>query len=232
MQLRQFLSLTTLAVSALLSYSAVAHQPTVNYPLVTSIGIDVSHFQQNVDWEEVKKAEITFVYSKATQGINDVDPKYKRNRTETHANGLHHGPYHFYVPSHDPIQQADFFIKTVQFMEKDMMPPVLDLEMIPKIEVKQYQRDVLAWLKKVEADLGVKPIIYTYHPFGNQYLNNPEFANYHLWIAEYGVSAPKIPTAWKNKGWLMWQRSERGKIEGVIGNVDHDLLKGKPEEIY
>lgn len=232
MQFRQLLRLTTLVTLSLFSYSATSQQPPVQYPLVTSIGIDVSHFQQNVDWEEVRKAGITFVYSKATQGTSNVDPKYKRNREETHANGFHHGPYHFYVPSHDPIQQAEFFVKTVQFMEKDMMPPVLDLEMIPQIPVKQYQKDVLAWLKKVEADLGVKPIVYTYYPFGNQYLNNPEFADYHLWIAEYGVSAPKIPTAWKDKGWLMWQRSERGKIEGAVGNVDHDLLKGTPDEIY
>lgn len=232
MRFRQVLLLCSRFVLCFISYSANPQEPAINFPLQTSRGIDVSHFQQDVNWEDIKKAGITYVYSKATQGIGNVDPKYKRNRELTHANGLRHGPYHFYVPSHDPVQQADFFVKTVQFMEKDMMPPVLDLEMIPNIPVKRYQQDVLTWLKKVEAALGVKPIVYTYHPFGNQYLNNPEFANYHLWIAEYGVTAPKIPLAWKEKSWLMWQRSERGKIEGAIGNVDLDLLKGLPDQIY
>ena len=71
--------------------------------------------------------------------------------------------------------------------------------------------------------MGVKPIIYTNNVFANDYLLGSDFSEYHLWIAEYGVEEPKIPLAWKNKKWLIWQRTPRGKIEGVLGNVDHDI---------
>ncbi|MGB0177891.1 MAG: GH25 family lysozyme, partial [Owenweeksia sp.] len=81
----------------------------------------------------------------------------------------------------------------------------------------------------VESKLNVKPIVYTNHPFGNQYLDHPDFANYDLWIAEYEVAEPKIPNAWKDKGWLIWQRSERGEVEGAVGNVDHDLYNPKAD---
>jgi lysozyme len=193
------------------------------------LGIDVSHFQSNVNWVEVKQAGISYVYSKATQGTRDTDPKFKRNHVETKNAGLLHGAYHFYVAGEDPVKQAELFLKAIMPITEHSIPPVLDLEqggMKPGIVKGAFHKDVLTWLKKVEAVSGIRPIIYTNHPFGNEYLDHPDFGSYHLWIAEYGVAMPKIPTAWKTKGWLMWQRSERGKIEGAIGNVDHDLLNG------
>jgi lysozyme len=196
------------------------------------LGIDVSHFQSDVNWEEVKQANIQYMYTKATQGTDDVDPKYKRNKAGATAAGLFHGSYHFYMAGDDPVKQAELYIKTVMPLSEKSIPPVLDLEqggMKNGISVTAYQKNVLIWLTKVEAALGVRPIIYTDHPFGNQYLNHPDFAKYHLWIAEYGAPEPKIPDAWKSKGWLMWQRTERGKVEGAIGNVDHDLFNGTPQ---
>src|SRR5690349_14388617 len=79
----------------------------------TALGIDVSHFQQNVNWDEIKKAGISYAYSKATQGTGDVDPKYHRNRAGTIAAGLYHGAYHFYMAAEDPVRQAEVFIKAV-----------------------------------------------------------------------------------------------------------------------
>lgn len=218
----------------------VIHLPESSTPVAnpntaaSSSGIDVSHFQNDVNWQEVKQAGISYAYSKATQGVSDVDPRYKQNRAGSAAAGLYHGSYHFYVAGDDPVKQAQLYIKTVQKLEDNPMPPVLDLEqggMKPGIHVKQYQEDVMTWLNMVEKALGMRPVIYTNHPFGNQYLNDARFAAYELWVAEYGVAEPKIPAAWAKKGWKMWQRTERGKIEGAIGNVDNDLLKGVPADL-
>jgi lysozyme len=196
------------------------------------LGIDVSHFQNDVNWEDVKQANIQYMYTKATQGIDDVDPKFVRNKDGAQAAGLFHGAYHFYMAGDDPVKQADLFIKTVKPLNDKSIPPVLDLEqggMKEGINTAAYQKDVLTWLSRVEKALGVRPIIYTDHPFGNQYLNHSDFNQYQLWIAEYGVETPHIPDQWKDKGWIMWQRTERGSIEGTIGNVDHDLFKGTNE---
>lgn len=203
---------------------------TINNNISGSVlGIDVSHFQNDVNWDEVKQANIQYMYTKATQGEDDADPKFVRNREGAKAAGLYHGAYHFYMAGDDPVKQANIFVKTIKPLDDKSIPPVLDLEqggMKNGINIAAYQKDVLTWLTLVEKELGVRPIIYTDRPFGDQYLNHVDFGGYQLWIAEYGAPEPHVPTAWKDKGWLMWQRTERGQIEGAIGNVDHDLLNG------
>ncbi|WP_296697931.1 glycoside hydrolase family 25 protein [Algoriphagus sp.] len=208
---------------------------TVSKPYPKQIlGIDVSHFQGDVNWEDIKKADITFVYDKATQGDSFLDPKYSKNKTGAHESGLAHGSYHFFTSNADAIKQAEFFVKSIDYGEGDL-PPVLDLEeggIKGTINSSDFEQEVLKWLTYVETNLGVKPIIYTNHTFGDKYLSSSDFAEYQLWIAEYGVETPKTPKIWDDKGWLIWQRSERGTIEGAIGQVDHDLYNPqKPFEV-
>ncbi len=197
------------------------------------LGIDVSHFQGKIDWQKIKDANIKYAYDKATQGMTYVDPEYKNNRVDAHSFNFTHGAYHFYVAGDDPQKQALHFVSVIDYTEDDL-PPVLDLEqggMKANIKTENYQKDVLKWLQVVEEKLGVKPVIYTSPAFGNQYLNHPSFSEYDLWVAEYGVDTPKVPNAWKEKEWLFWQRSERGKVEGAVGEVDHDIYNPKARAI-
>lgn len=197
---------------------------------VAVLGIDVSHFQGVVDWEKVKKSGIQFCYAKATQGKYFKDPKFKENQLNTKKAGLKHGAYHFYVANDDPKLQATSFLSSIQDINEGDMLPMLDLEqggITGKIDISQFQKDVIIWLNIVEKQLGVKPIIYTNNPFGKTYLDNSIFANYKLWLAEYGVKKPRIPNTWKDNGWAIWQRSEKGKVSGAIGNIDHDILNEK-----
>lgn len=193
------------------------------------LGIDISHFQGDVNWQKVQNANIAFVYDKATQGIHFTDPDYVENKKGAHAFSLLHGSYHFYTSDQGGKEQADHFIEVIDYGPGDM-PPMLDLEQASikgNVDIPVLQKEILIWLKEVENKLGVKPIIYTNHPFGNRYLNYTDFGEYELWIAEYGVKKPKIPNVWKDKGWLIWQRTDRGTIEGVVGEVDHDLFNPK-----
>lgn len=203
---------------------------TENDPI---LGIDVSHFQGDINWQEIKEANIQYVYDKATEGVTYADPDFQNNRKGAQSVDLIHGGYHFYIASDDPIAQANHFISTLSYSEGDL-PPVLDLEqggMKEGIVVEDFQKDVLSWLSIVEKSMKVQPVIYTSNAFGNTYLNNPKFGEYELWIAEYGVETPKIPAAWNGKPWLFWQRSQRGTIEGAIGQVDHDLYNSKVRDL-
>jgi len=199
------------------------------------LGIDVSHFQDDVNWEEIKQAGISFAYSKATQGTSYVDPKFARNWSEIKPAGLVGGTYHFYLAGEDPKVQAELFIKTVGKIEEGDMPPMLDLEeagMKPGIDPKKYQENLFIWLDLVEKAFSRKPIIYTDHPYGNKYLTDPKFGEYGLWIADWEKrTEPRIPQAWKGK-WVIWQRSDKGKIEGAIGDMDHDLFNGTRKEFH
>ncbi len=197
------------------------------------LGIDVSHFQGKIDWQKIKDANIKYAYDKATQGMTYVDPEYKKNRMDAHSFDFTHGAYHFYVAGDDPQKQALHFVSVADYTPDDL-PPVLDLEqggMKASVKTENYQKDVLKWLQVVEEKLGVKPVIYTSPAFGNQYLDHPSFGEYDLWVAEYGVDTPKVPNAWKEKEWLFWQRSERGTVEGAVGQVDHDIYNPKARPI-
>ncbi|WP_373398741.1 glycoside hydrolase family 25 protein [Algoriphagus halophilus] len=240
---------TSLVIISLLIWSCSKKQATVQEsvpkptPVTDSVevkktsqilGIDVSHFQGDVNWPKVKDAKITFVYDKASEGKSFKDPDYAENKIGAHQNGIAHGSYHFFTSDADAIEQANLFISIIDYGPGDM-PPVLDLEqggIKGEINPTTFQSEVLKWLNHVESKLGVKPIIYTNHVFGDRYLTHEDFSNYHLWIAEYGVQQPTIPKTWSDRGWLIWQRSERGTIEGAIGQVDHDLYNPtKPFEV-
>lgn len=48
-----------------------------------------------------------------------------------------------------------------------------------------------------------------------------------LWIAHWGVQAPTLPAdGWAGRGWAVWQHSSTGKVPGIQGNVDLDVLQG------
>jgi lysozyme len=217
----------------------IKKQATQNEPVAPSKkeslvvkGIDVSHFQGDINWEEIKSAGINFSYSKATQGHGFKDPKFQMNWKNAQAVGLAAGAYHFYMVGSEAEPQVKIFLEAVGKLNPGDMPPMIDLEQgsIPKgvkVDVVTFQKNVITWLNEVERELGVQPIIYTNNPFANAYLKDSTFSKYKLWLAEYGVDTPRVPATWSNKGWTIWQRSERGKIEGAIGDIDHDLLNTK-----
>lgn len=209
----------------------VAHKSTEKAKeknIKTVIGVDVSHFQGDVNWEELKSDGVLFAYAKATQGAYYTDPMYSTNWKNMDANNMYKGAYHFFVYNDEAEAQANHFIKTVSYTKQDL-PPVLDLEgggVEGKVDVKNYQSSVLKWLQMVEKSIGIKPVIYTNVSFGNTYLNAPEFANYKLWLAEYTKEQPELPITWQKEGWTIWQRAQTGVIKGINGNVDHDLFNG------
>ncbi len=201
----------------------------------TILGIDVSHFQGDIDWTDIKNDNVQYAYIKATEGTDFKDPKFSVNWTEAKKNNIYRGAYHFYETGDDPIQQAKNFLETIGQFEAGELPPVLDLEaggIQTKIDKETYQKYTLQWLQFVAQKLGVTPIIYTNLTFGNEYLNNSQFTKYKLWIAEYTNTnqAPIIPDAWQNKGWIFWQRTDLKKLKGIDGDIDYDLFNGNSND--
>ena len=186
-------------------------------------GVDVSHYQGNVDWNAVKAAGVSFAFAKATESTTYVDSEFKTNWQAMKAAGLLRGAYHFFQAASDAAAQAQNFIKTVGTLEAIDLPPVLDIESAGSATNSQLIAGVQTWLNTVEQGLGRRPMIYTYASFWNAHLNN-QFGNYPLWIAHYNVASPTIPTGWT--GWNFWQYSQTGKVQGVSGSVDTDWYDG------
>jgi lysozyme len=185
-------------------------------------GIDVSHYQGVIDWGLVAEAGMEFSFIKATEGTSDVDPQFQDNWNGAKAAGLLRGAYHFFQPGEDPQQQAKNFLSVVQTVPGDL-PPVLDVE-IPA-EASEIIAGAQVWLAAVAQATAKIPILYTSPGFwANLGASVTGFSRFPLWVAEYGVTAPKIPEGWTT--WTFWQFSESGSVSGIEGSVDLDLYQG------
>ena len=191
-----------------------------------AFGIDISFYQGNeIDDLEKSRDSIDFIICKATQGTGIVDPMFQHNWKVAKEKGFIRGAYHFYESVNNPIAQADFFIEQIKDIQPNDLPPVVDVEgggIERGQSIDNIQLSVLTLLKTIEERLGVKPIIYTNIDFANQYLNNPELANYPLWIADYeSQKAPVLPITWQEKGYVLWQKSDTYKIQGYTNDEDY-----------
>jgi lysozyme len=188
-------------------------------------GIDVSKYQHTIAWEEVKamkvkEIQVGFSFIKATEGIGNTDPQFKRNWKKAKDAGLFRGAYHFFIASKDGRLQAENFIDQVT-LEAGDMPPVLDVEQLNGVSATQLKKEVKEWLEITEAYYGVKPIIYTNVDFYNRILGS-EFDKYPLWVAHYyQQEQPRI-----NRGWVFWQHSDEGRVNGIISKVDFNVFNG------
>lgn len=188
-------------------------------------GIDVSKYQNNINWKEVKNMEekgikIGFVFIKATEGTSIVDAQFRRNWIEADEQNIPKGAYHFFVSNRNAKKQADNFIQIVNLKKGDM-PPVLDVEKSHGVSVADMQKGVKTWLNAVENYYGVKPVIYTNIDFYERYFADG-FEDYPLWIAHY--LQPDKPRIEKN--WLFWQHSEKGRVNGITTPVDFNVFYG------
>lgn len=191
-------------------------------------GVDVSHYQRDIDWEKVRLNEVAFAFLKATEGKSLLDKKFKHNWQKSGEAGIIRGAYHFYRPHVSPEKQAEHFIATVE-LEPGDLPPVLDVEVKGLKSKEKLQNDLQVWLQLVEEAYGVKPIIYTNYKFYVDYLQG-RFNDYHLWIAHYKV--PKLLLERSDSVKLaFWQHTDAGVVDGIEGIVDCNVFYGNMREL-
>lgn len=189
-------------------------------------GIDISHYQGKINWEKLSNAQIEhspirFVMIKATEGSTQIDDCFQDNFKNARDYGFIRGVYHFWSNKSSARDQARFFLKKVHLKDGDL-PPVLDVENKPEdMSVEDFQREILTWMHIVEDKYHVKPILYTYYKFKNQYLNTPVFDDYPYWIAHYYVDEIEYEGEWK-----FWQHTDAGRLPGIRGTVDFNLYNG------
>jgi len=179
-------------------------------------GLDVSSHSGAVDWVRLAGAGHTFAFVKATEGVDLEDPAFDAHWRAMKESGLVRGAYHFYVTEDDPREQAEFFIRNVALDPGDLAP-VVDVELIGHGTAPGLADRLKVWLEVVEGHYGVKPIIYTAPKFWDAHLSG-EFGEYPLWVAEYEVDEPTLPTGWSE--WHLWQWKGDAEIAGVEKGAD------------
>jgi lysozyme len=189
-------------------------------------GIDVSRYQDKIDWPQVKAMEddgvhITFAFIKATEGILIVDPYFQRNWREAPKAGITCGAYHYFRPKVSGKWQARFFLQTVK-IEKGDLPLVVDVEEMDGVAPEKMRAELQDFLTLVETKTKVKPMIYSGLSFYQDYLQG-YFDSYTLWIAHYYQPELKIASG---TNWKFWQHSDKAKVNGIDYKVDFNVFNG------
>lgn len=179
-------------------------------------GIDVSNYQKDIDWRTTAKDDnIKFVYIKATEGATHKQHRYRRNIENARRHGIKVGSYHFMTTTASVQSQFENFISVALPEEQDLVP-LLDVEKRGGWTIKQLQDSVMKFAILLEQHYGCKPMIYASSSYFNNYLGS-QFAHYPLFIARYAKSEPSLYYGAK---WILWQFSDRGRIDGIDALVD------------
>ena len=192
-------------------------------------GVDVSHYQGSIDWRVLSGQGIDFAYIKATEGSSFVDPQFERNWTEASNTELRIGAYHFFSFESSGEAQANHFLKHITKAER-MLPPAVDVEPYGVYRGKEaldsrVMSELKVWLAMVEAEMGVKPVVYTVKAYHEQL--QEELPGYDLWIRRVYSSPPA------EIEWMFWQYSNRMRLDGYPGEerfIDMNVFSGTKEE--
>lgn len=177
-------------------------------------GIDVSKYQLNINWEEIKRnPKIQYVYIKATEGCDHTDHRYEDNIRNARKHGVKVGSYHYLTNRSSATAQFQNFIRTARRDEQDLIP-FIDVEECSRWNSQQLRDSLKVFADLLEDYYGCKPLIYTSESFFKRHLGRA-FKDYPLFIAKYSANAPSI-----GYNWVMWQYSDKGRIAGITSNVD------------
>ncbi|KAA0695526.1 glycosyl hydrolase [Neorhizobium sp. P12A] len=192
-------------------------------------GVDVSRWQGDIDWAKLQSQGANFVYIKATDGGDHLDPMFKENWRKAKEAGLKRGAYHFFYWCRTAGEQADWFIRNVP-KEAGALPPVIDVEWnsesscSQRISRARVLEKMQVFLDKLEKHYGQRPIVYTAPDFYRDNLRG-ELLNYPFWLRSVAAHPSKV---YPGRKWLFWQYSGSGVSHGVDGHIDLNVFNGSP----
>ncbi len=195
---------------------------------VTGMGLDVSHYQGNIDWNRVAQAGYKFAFVKATQGTSYVDPKFSTNIQNGAAAGLMMGAYHFAEPyRHSAKAEADHFASIIQpYLSQMQLPPALDIEgKASSIGWSALSTWINNFMNELQSKVGITPVIYIDVNYARHL--DSSVTQWPLWIADWTYDPNATPRTGKWSSWEYWQYSDKGSVPGISGsNIDLDKANG------
>lgn len=204
--------------------------------MTISNGIDVSYYNNSVNWTKVKAAGIDYAiirvgyrgYGKAGKLCNDV--KFTENIEGAIAAGLKVGVYFFTeaINKTEAKEEAEFCIEKLEpYREHITMPVVIDYEYPPTGNGYEGGRMYDAKLSKSDATKNVKkfcktiteanytPMIYANGNDLQKLINGATLEKtYKIWLANYTTKTSYTGL------YEHWQYASKGKVSGISGNVD------------
>ena len=199
-------------------------------PIKTKLGIDVSRYQDTVNWQQVKDGGIEFVITRVgsrgcTEGNITKDGLFDSHAKNAAAVGLEVGVYFFSqaVNVAEAKEEAQFVLDCLKG-HKITGPVIFDWELTGGTSARTYNVEkktltdcAIAFCETIRA-AGYTPMVYVGNTVGYLRLDLSRLTAYDLWYAQYETDYPGFFYDFK-----IWQYTSKGSVPGIKGNVDMDL---------
>lgn len=185
-------------------------------------GIDISEFQGEIDFEEVRRSEIEAVYIRVGAG-EYTDEYFAENYERAKAAGLKIGFYHYVTARsvEEGRRQARFFASLAAGREPDMRL-AMDFEYFGSLSVSQINAISEAYLDELTALTRREAVIYSDLSNARNIFSRALAEKYPLWAAQYGADEPSANGKWRE--WVGFQYTDEGRVGGIYGNVDRNIF--------
>ncbi len=194
------------------------------------IGIDVSKYQGEIDWQQVKESGIDYAmirigYRGMNEGTLELDPCFIQNIEAANEVGVPVGVYFFSqaITTEEVIEEAELVIETLKDYEVSY-PVVYDTEMVTTYAARannlkrQERTDFASTFCKMIKDAGYTPMIYANTKWMVMGIDLEQLSEYDLWYAYYGDDVAAFPYQFE-----MLQYSDTGLIPGIDTEVDLNI---------
>lgn len=185
-----------------------------------TMGLDVSAHQGEIDWAKVSGDGFTFAYLKATEGTGFTDATFQQNWDGARAAGLTTGAYHYFTLCSSGAEQAADFLAAAP-PDDSALPPALDLEFDGACEDRpggaDAQTEIDDFTAAVEKAWGRRLVIYSSSDW-RQHYGLPVTGPRPDWLYSEHARPPQAD-------WAVWQVRFDGKVTGISGGVDVDVLR-------
>lgn len=199
-------------------------------------GIDVSRYQDKIDWEKVAEDEVDYAFIRLgirgyTEGEILEDETFERNINGALKNDIDVGVYFFTqaMSEEEAEEEAGFVIDSIA-PYKVTYPVVIDVEAVTSTNARgndltseERTKYCIAFCEKIK-EAGYTPMIYGNLKTFMLLLNIEELEAYDKWFAYYD-EAYYFPYDFK-----IWQYTNKGKVAGIKGDVDLNISFKPPEE--
>lgn len=193
-------------------------------------GVDVSFYQQDIDWQAVAADGIDFAiirmgYRGYTQGSLMPDERFEANLKGALDAGLDVGVYFFSqaITPEEAVEEAEYILNAVEGYEL-AYPIAFDWEPITSgqgartdgLDGETLTQCAVAFCQRI-AQAGYEPAVYFNQDLGYLHYDLRELTDYTLWLAEYDQK-PDFYYYFD-----LWQYTHTGTVAGIPGNVDLNL---------
>lgn len=199
-------------------------------------GIDVSRYQDKIDWEKVAEDEVDYAFIRLgirgyTEGEILEDETFQRNIKGALKNDIDVGVYFFTqaMSVEEAEEEAEFVIDSIT-PYKVTYPVVIDVEAVTSTNARgndltseERTEYCIAFCEKIK-EAGYTPMIYGNLKTFMLLLNIEKLEEYDKWFAYYD-EAYYFPYDFK-----IWQYTNKGKVAGINGDVDLNISFEAPEE--